>query len=285
MKNLFKNVFTSGLLLVVFVLMLGLSSTAVQAQWYKENASGIRDVSIASDGKAWLVGQNGTVWFGFWQTSSYRFTQVPASDFSRIAVAPNNVVWAVGFNGTVWKYASGVWTMVPIDVGTDGLNGMVGVDVDYNGTIWFVRSSSCAPIYISCSASTKGSIWYSNDQGNHVTRVPSSGFCRISSGNYGVWTVGCNGTLWRYNAGIWTKTLASGMGDVAAHGFQGTIDLAGLNGTIWSTYDGGKSFYRDTTASGFASVANYVNAGQLYYQTWAVGYNGTLWLQGGAIVH
>lgn len=152
-------------LLFCFTMILGLSPTVVHAVWTKTNASNMRDVAIAPDGKPWLVGQNGTVWFGSWQAGKLVFTQVASSGFSRIAVAPNKVVWAVRNNGTVWKYASGVWAPVPMaGVTSDGLNGMVDVDVDPDGTIWFVRSSFCAPAYLTCAGSTKGSVWYSNDQ-------------------------------------------------------------------------------------------------------------------------
>lgn len=276
-KKLIKHLFS-------LTMIFAMSSTVVHAEWQKTTASGMRDVSIAPDGKPWLVGQNGTIWYGSWQAGNLGFTQIPASNFSRIAVAPDNVVWAVGYNGTVWKYAGGVWTMAPMaGVTADGLNGMIDVDVDPDGTIWFVRSNFCSPAYITCSSSTKGSIWYSNDQGNHVTRVTSSGFCRISSGyksTVGVWAVGCNGTVWKYLAGSWTQTLASGMADVAAHGLQGRIDLAGLNGTIWSTYDG--VHFNPNAATGFASIAN---SDYSTDQKWAVGYNGTLWHESYPILH
>lgn len=67
----------------------------------------------------------------------------------------------------------------------------------------------------------------------------------------------------------WTQTPASGMGDVAVAP-DGTVWLAGDNGTIWSSTDGAN--FDQIEASGFESLAAGSNG-----RVWAVGTNGTLW--------
>src|ERR1051325_173160 len=67
----------------------------------------------------------------------------------------------------------------------------------------------------------------------------------------------------------WTRTPASGIGDVAV-GPAGTIWVAGQNGTIWSSSDG--SNFTRVEASGFSRVSVGPDG-----SVWGVGFNGTLW--------
>jgi photosystem II stability/assembly factor-like uncharacterized protein len=69
----------------------------------------------------------------------------------------------------------------------------------------------------------------------------------------------------------WNKTDASGMRDVAVAP-DGTVWLAGWNGTIWFSHDQGKTFQQQADASGFSRVAVAPDG-----TVWGVGYNGTLW--------
>jgi hypothetical protein len=67
----------------------------------------------------------------------------------------------------------------------------------------------------------------------------------------------------------WTKTPASGIGDVAVD--QNRLWVAGTNGTVWFSDDWGATF-EATSASGFARLA-VAGDGTL----WTVGMNGTVW--------
>lgn len=69
--------------------------------------------------------------------------------------------------------------------------------------------------------------------------------------------------------GAWTQTPASGIGDVTVAP-DGTIWLAGRNGSVWNSADG-RNFNR-IDASGFARVAAAPDG-----SLWAVGGNGSLW--------
>ena len=71
-------------------------------------------------------------------------------------------------------------------------------------------------------------------------------------------------------ASDWFQTSASGMEDVAA-GRDGSLWLAGENGTVWVSPDAGQSF-KQVEASGFARIAVAPDG-----VVWAAGSNGTLW--------
>lgn len=79
---------------------------------------------------------------------------------------------------------------------------------------------------------------------------------------------GC-ATLKAAQAANWTKTPASGMGDVAV-GPHGQVWLAGKNGTIWFTINGVD--FSQVEGIGFDSVAVGPDG-----TVRAVGLNGTLW--------
>jgi hypothetical protein len=74
---------------------------AQAANWTKTPASGMGDVAVGPDGKVWLAGKNGTIWF---TNNGKDFTQVEASGFDSVAVGPDGTVWAIGLNGTLWRY-------------------------------------------------------------------------------------------------------------------------------------------------------------------------------------
>ena len=76
----------------------------------KTAASEMEDVTVAPDGKVWLVGKNGGIWLS--SNQGKKLTQIEANDFSRISVGRHGVVWAVGPNGTLWKFAAGNWTKI-----------------------------------------------------------------------------------------------------------------------------------------------------------------------------
>jgi hypothetical protein len=85
-------------------------STARAASWTQTPASGGGDVAVGPDGRVWLAGHNGTVW---WSNDGLNFTRTEASGFERLSVGRDGTVWAVGANGTLWKFVDGRWTQTP----------------------------------------------------------------------------------------------------------------------------------------------------------------------------
>jgi photosystem II stability/assembly factor-like uncharacterized protein len=135
----------------------------------------MEDVAIAPDGKVWLVGENGTIWFS--SDQGQKFTQIEASGFSRISVGPGGIVWAVGSNGMLWKFAAGSWTKT-------AASGVGDVAIAPNGLIWL--------------AGKDGTIWSSPDDGVTFSQdEEANGLENIAAGRSGAWAVGFNGTLWR----------------------------------------------------------------------------------------
>ena len=143
------------------------------SSWSRTRASGMGDVAVAPDGRVWLAGKNGTIWFG--NSRGTNFTQVQGSGVRRISVAPNGVVWAVAENGTLWRLAEGNWNRTQA-------SGMGDVAVAPNGTVWL--------------AGKNGTIWFGNSRGPYFTQVQGSGFESVAVGQEGLWAVGQNGTLW-----------------------------------------------------------------------------------------
>jgi photosystem II stability/assembly factor-like uncharacterized protein len=72
----------------------------------------------------------------------------------------------------------------------------------------------------------------------------------------------------------WRQSPATGMADVAVSR-DGILWLAGQNGTVWYSSDGGKTFHK-VNASGFNRICVGPDG-----VVWAVGWNGTLWMYRG----
>jgi hypothetical protein len=133
-------------------------------------------------------------------------------------------------------------------------------------------------------AGKNGTIWFSKKPetdyaGKEFTEIQASNVSRVSVGPDEVlWAVCSDGTLWNCLfdtdkgsfTNRWAKTAASGMMDVALSS-DGTVWLAGRNGSIWFSNDQAKTFH-ETDASGFSRVSVGPDG-----VLWAVGSNGTLW--------
>lgn len=219
-------------------------------RWWQTPASDADDVAVGPDGRIWIAGENGSIWFS--TDRGRNFTKTEAEGFRRLSVAPDGVVWAVGRNGSLWRY-DGHWRQTEASQIGD-------VSVGSNGRIWL--------------AGNNATVWYSDDAGSTFERVESaSGFRRVAAAPDGtLWAVGFNGTLWSYQGDRWRQTDASQMADVAV-GPDGTVWLVGNNQTVWKLV--GSQFTRIEDASGFEDIAAGASG------VWAVGTNGTLWSFGG----
>jgi photosystem II stability/assembly factor-like uncharacterized protein len=243
----------------------------MSSNWKQVNASGIGDVAVAPNGRLWMAGQNGTVWYS--DDQGVTSHQITGSGFSRVANGPDGVLWGVGINGTLWSWNSAlVWEQ------SKAVTNATDVTVAPNGTVWITR--------------TDGTIHYSTDKGQTFTAIVASGFLHISAGSDNVlWAVGINGTLWYYQSAsgkpAWKQTAASDMRDVgvelssmSSNQHLGRIWLAGKNGTVWLSIDNGVTFTQKTDASGFASIAGAGSQSKVSSNpedAWAVGTNGTVW--------
>lgn len=217
----------------------------VVASWRKTPASGVNDAAIGPDGRVWMAGRNGTVWF---TDNGEDFNRVPAEGFERIAAGANGAVWAVGANGTLWRYSAGTWTQ------TDA-QGMGDVAMAQNGRVWL--------------AGRNGTVWYTDD-GKRFLQVDGAGFARLAVGpDDTVWAVGKNGSLWTYSQGNWAQTPASDMADIGV-GSDGLVWLVGRNGTVWTTKDG-RDFKQVATSAMIGITAGRGS------RPWAVGTDGSLW--------
>lgn len=237
-------------LLLGFLLLWGMLPAISQAElWSSTAISGMQDVAMAPNGIIWLTGKNGTVWKSD-NIYASSLAAIEGSDFSRLAVGPDGVVWAVKSNGSLWKFAAGSWLET-------AANEMEDVAIAPEGKVWLVGKN--------------GAIWFSDDQGQQLTRIASSGFSRISARSDGVvWAVKSDGTLWKFAASSWIQIAVSGIEDVAVAA-DGLIWLTGKNGILWNSADGGATFKQDDEVSGLENIA----AGRR--GAWAIGFDGTVW--------
>lgn len=238
--------------------------------WKKTDASGMADVSMSPDSQTiWLVGKNGTLWFSDRWNS---FTRVPAPvlvegkipGFIRVASGGDGVTWMVASDGSLWHAHQGDFTKTDASGMAD-----VAVSADDN-SVWLAGSN--------------GTVWVTKDRGKTFNQIQAEGFRGVSVGKGGiVWAVGSNGTLWSLDRGSWRQTPASGMQDVGSSPFSTRTYLAGANGTVWLTEDGGT--FSQIEASGFHSIATQDTGDVTGRQAWAVGTNGTLWEYSEPILH
>lgn len=70
------------------------------AEWYDTLGRGMEDVSVSTEGDAWLVGSNGTLWT---TRDGRSFTQTDGSAFRSVSAGPQGTIWATGTNGSLWK--------------------------------------------------------------------------------------------------------------------------------------------------------------------------------------
>ena len=246
--------------------------------WAQVNASGIGDVAAAPDGRVWVSGTNGTVWYS--DDQGQKFSEITASGVIRVAIGPDSVLWGVGVNGTLWSHVPFHIGLRPVPQWTQSVAVSAAADVTAapDGSVWLTTRD--------------GSIMVSHDNGASFSKIDASGFaCLSADTDSSIWAVGTNGSLWHYDSsGSWFQTPASGMQDVGVEHLTyfggdhaGRIWLVGKNGSVWLSIDKGQTFSQKVDAQGFASVcgagevskaAESSAAGE---DAWFVGANGSLW--------
>lgn len=69
--------------------------------------SGMGDVAVGPDGKIWLVGTDGVLWY--LESPGKPPTRIPSSGFGSLSVDAEGSVWLVG-GGTPWRFNRDGWT-------------------------------------------------------------------------------------------------------------------------------------------------------------------------------
>jgi hypothetical protein len=147
------------------------------------------------------------------------------------------------------------------------IGGVSDLAISQEGTVWVVQNGQVL------SSTATGATWtratapvISKD-----TRNVNRPFTRVSAqSDTQVFAVSSDGGIWKWNGRQWSKTVASGMGDVGVSQ-NGTVWAAGANGTVWFSHDEGVT-WTQVHASDFRNIA----AGS-DQQVWGVGSNGKLW--------
>ncbi|WP_018262488.1 hypothetical protein [Methylobacterium sp. WSM2598] len=172
--------------------------------WTKTKASGMLDVAVSPFDRAWVLGQNGTVWMT--GEVGDQFVQVRPHDgapvFIRIAVVPDLVaradtIWLAGNDGSLWRLnpsQTDWWRTNASEVGD--------VALGPHGRLWL--------------AGTNGTVWHSD--GVHFTRVstlpdrrqlatpkhdqslPPLHIESLAGRGNTVWGVTNTGELWKFDA-------------------------------------------------------------------------------------
>jgi len=159
--------------------------------------------------------------------------ETPSGPLYGIWGAATNDIVAVGYNGVVVRYDGMQWTAAP-SIGTEGLNGISGVDADNmyvvasGGKVFELGSSGVKSTWLPASTGTSADlqdVWAASTNsvfivgaGGTILHFDGASFTTMSSGvintlyavwgtsSSDVWAVGSSGAIVHYDGSSWSAT-------------------------------------------------------------------------------
>jgi hypothetical protein len=220
------------------------------------------DVGVGSTSdpfrEVWITAEDGQVY----RTNFYVNPITPAggAGLKYIAVSPNHQhVWCVATDGTLWRQnPAGGWLQAPA-AGKVSLP-LEDLTIDGSNSVWMTGQI--------------GTIWMTSDGTSFQDATVLIGFKRLAvgSGDYSLWGIASNGSLWWHYrpTRTWYPTNGLDMEDLSVT-YEGVVWLVDRSGRVWTTRDG--QTLQPNPGTGFRRIS----AGR-YSVVYGVKTDGTLWM-------
>ncbi len=223
--------------------------------WVKLPGSNIRQVSVASDGSAWAIGNNDDIFR--WTGSAW--TTVPGK-LKQISCASDQLIWGTNAANEVWKWIGDQWqkqtgTMKQVSVAVDGAVWALdptGNVFSWNGSAWVAKPGNLAQLSLG-SASLAWGVDANNNvyrwSGNAWDKQPGA-LTHVSVSNDGN-TWGTNGnSIFRWTGSTWTSV----------EGSLRQVSVAAAQAVVSETF--AKMCWKQTYTRGAGTVPTDCPAGQ-----------------------